>query len=160
MLTLATMKQRFTAMLNGLGRESALTDVAESNHETYRVIGLAEATKLFGITVEFFSWEPGCEFSEHCIMQDGKTALYDAVDYKEYFVPDMRDEAVGFLMNKFGYDREKAVSEADLMTGDIPYLDELAKALEMDPEILKGALDCDEDFYGCGGFQDPSPTIF
>ena len=50
------------------------------NHE---FVTLPEASELFGVDVEAYSTEPGCEFAEHILVKKGVTVIDDCVPYQE-----------------------------------------------------------------------------
>ena len=55
----------------------------ESTGKEYTFI--SNVSKLLHLEIEIFSSEPGEEFQEHYIFNNGKTVLSDRVDYIEYY---------------------------------------------------------------------------
>ena len=58
-------------------------------------ITLLEATKKWNLVMEVFSEEPGCEFQEHYIFDNGTVLVDECVEYQEYWICeyDTKEEA-------------------------------------------------------------------
>ena len=78
---------------------------------THEILTLPEASEKFDLTIEIFSFEPGCEFSEHIVVDCGDVLKNDTVSYQEIFPEDYNS------FEEFQKDYPEA-SEEDFRTGE------------------------------------------
>lgn len=56
--------------------------------KSHEFLNLSEASEIFNLTLEAFSWELGMEFSEHIVIDHGRVIENDSVDYQEFWTDD------------------------------------------------------------------------
>lgn len=72
-------------------KEQKETGIGPFNNEfirTHEILTLSEASERFGLEIEIFSFEPGCEFSEHIVVKRGDVLKNDTVSYCEVYPED------------------------------------------------------------------------
>lgn len=65
----------------------------EEEKESLSFATLLEATKLWDLTMEVYSEEPGIGFQEHFLFQKGVSLLNECVDYSEFYLGEYETKA-------------------------------------------------------------------
>lgn len=96
---------------------------SQREKEELEFITLLEATKKWNLVMEVYSEEPGCEFQEHYIFDNGTILCDESVEYHEYWIceydaKEKAEEALGIEITDAQWKYEDCISEGGFEVWD------------------------------------------